>query len=66
MVMLLDVALRGTAQPELEIISRETTPLFGIAELNVGLFVPEAVPFTYHWYIGADPPLIGVAVNVSN
>ena len=23
------------------------------------------VPFTFHWYAGADPPLVGVAVKVT-
>jgi hypothetical protein len=25
--------------------------------------VPALIPFTFHRYTGADPPLIGVAVN---
>ena len=27
------------------------------------LFVPTFVPFFLHWYIGVEPPLVGVAVN---
>ena len=27
--------------------------------------VPDAAPFTYHWYAGVVPPLIGDAVNVT-
>ena len=33
--------------------------------LYEGLFVPTLVPFTFHWYDGVDPPLVGVAVNVT-
>ena len=29
------------------------------------LFVPTGEPFTYHWYTGAVPPLVVVAVNVT-
>jgi len=28
--------------------------------------LPALVPFTAHWYTGAEPPLVGVAVNVTD
>ena len=31
---------------------------------KVALFVPTLLPFTFHWYDGAEPPLTGTAVNV--
>ena len=27
--------------------------------------VPTLLPFNFHWYEGADPPLVGVAVKVT-
>ena len=29
------------------------------------LFIPTFTPFTFHWYTGAAPPLVGVAVKVT-
>ena len=29
------------------------------------LFVPTFDPFSFHWYEGVEPPLVGVAVNVT-
>ena len=28
--------------------------------------MPAFTPFTFHWYDGAAPPLVGVAVNVTD
>lgn len=41
------------------------SPLTSVLEVNVGAFVPVITPFICHWYVGADPPLVGVAVNVT-
>jgi len=30
------------------------------------LLVPAFTPFTFHWYEGAAPPFVGVAVNVTD
>lgn len=30
------------------------------------LFVPTLPPFNFHWYDGVLPPLVGVAVNVTD
>ena len=29
------------------------------------LFEPWLIPFTFHWYTGAEPPFAGVAVKVT-
>ena len=31
----------------------------------MALFEPTLLPFTFHWYAGAKPPLTGVAVQVT-
>jgi hypothetical protein len=62
-VSLLEVAVRGDAQLELDVITQFTiSPLFKLEEENVA---PTAllVPFTFHWYVGAEPPLVGVALK---
>ena len=33
--------------------------------VNVVPLVPTLLPFNFHWYTGEDPPLVGVAVNVT-
>ena len=43
----------------------KTSLLFSVELVKVLLFVPTLVPFTFHWYTGAEPPLVGVAVNVT-
>jgi hypothetical protein len=49
-VMLLLVAVAGTAQAELLVIIQLTTsPLTSVLLLNVGLFVPALAPFSNHW-----------------
>jgi tetrahydromethanopterin S-methyltransferase subunit E len=42
-----------------------TSLLFSVVVVNVLLLVPALVPFTFHWYVGVVPPLVGVAVNVT-
>ena len=39
--------------------------MFNVELVKVLLFVPTLLPFTFHWYTGDDPPLVGVAVNVT-
>jgi len=39
--------------------------LANVVEVNVAEFVPEFVPLIFHWYEGAVPPFVGVAVNVT-
>ena len=33
--------------------------------MYVAALVPTFAPFNFHWYAGVDPPLVGVAVNVT-
>ena len=41
------------------------SPFAGVYEYVV-LLAPTFVPFTVHWYAGVIPPLVGVAVNVTD
>jgi hypothetical protein len=50
----------------LDVITTVTTSLFAsVVEVNIGLSVPVLTLFTCHWYEGVVPPLVGVAVNVT-
>lgn len=63
-VIVLLVAVAGLTQPELLVSSHVTkSPFTSVDELKFGEFVPTGVPFTFHTYIGAEPPLTVVAVN---
>lgn len=65
-LILLDVALFGTAQADAEVTVHHTESLFDIANVvNVELLVPAFVPFTFHWYVGLDPAFVAVAVKVA-
>lgn len=67
MVMLLLAAVGVVAQDELEVIVHATTaPLVKEVVVNVAEFVPAAAPLTVQAYDGALPPLVGVAVNVTD
>ena len=49
MVMELEVAVRGEAQPALEVITHDTTcPFVSVDVVYVGLLVPTFVPPTIH------------------
>ena len=65
-VIAFEVAVAGEAHDELEVITQVTTaPLVSVVLVNVALLVPAFTPFTFHWYDGVLPPLVGVAVNVT-
>jgi hypothetical protein len=65
-VIELDVAVAGSAQAELEVMTQVTAcPLVSAVVVKVALLVPALVPSTFHWYDGVLPPLVGVAVNVT-
>jgi hypothetical protein len=50
----------------LEVITTLTTsPLLKEVVVYVALSLPTSEPFNFHWYEGALPPLVGVAVNVT-
>lgn len=60
------VAVAGDAQVALLVSTQVTTlPLANAAFVYVVLFVPTFTPFSFHWYDGVVPPLVGVAVKVT-
>lgn len=66
-LILLDVAVVGDAQARLLVITQVTAALLAIVvEVKVALLVPALTPLTLHWYEGDEPPLVGVAVNVTD
>ena len=65
MVTTFEVAGLPAAQSAFEVSRQLTMSLFAGVYVYVGLFVPTVVPFTFHWYAGAVPPLVGAAVKVT-
>jgi hypothetical protein len=64
--MAFDVTVVVETQVALEVITQVTTsPLANVEVVKDALFVPAFVPFTFHWYAGVVPPLVGVAVKVT-
>src|SRR6478752_6440209 len=65
-VRMLLIANAFVTQVSVEVISTVTiSPSLSVLLLKVGLLLPTFVPFTFHWYDGLVPPLVGVAVNVT-
>jgi hypothetical protein len=63
-VTALDVAVVVVAQATFDVNTQVTTSLFdNVVDPNVAELVPTFPPFTFHWYTGVVPPLVGVAVN---
>jgi hypothetical protein len=61
-----EVAVVGDAQASDDVSVHVTTaPLVSDELINVPLFVPAFVPFTFHWYEGLVPPFVITDVNVS-
>lgn len=52
---------------KLEVITQVILfPFARVVEVYVELMAPEITePFRYHWYVGVVPPLVGVAVKVT-
>lgn len=66
MVILLLVAVVGLAQEAFDVITQLTIcPFVKVVVVYVALLVPTLLPFTFHWYDGVVPPLLGVAVKVT-
>ena len=66
MVIELEVAVVVDKQDALLVSTQVTIcPLVSVVVEYVLLFVPTFVPFTFHWYDGVAPPLVGTAVNVT-
>lgn len=65
-VMLLDIAVVLVAHAALLVSIQVTwSLLFRLVVVKVALLVPVFIPFTFHWYTGVLPPLVGVAVKVT-
>lgn len=65
-VMLLLVTIAGAAHMALLVIVQVTlSPLTSVLLVKVGLLVPAFMPLTCHWYVGVEPGLVGIAVNVT-
>ena len=47
-------------------ITVTTSPSFSVFVVNIGASVPAFTPLICHWYEGLVPPLVGVAVNVTD
>ena len=52
-------------QGAFDVNTQVTTLLFAGVKEKVLLFVPTLLPFTFHWYEGDVPPLVGVAVKMT-
>src|SRR6478736_707892 len=46
-------------------ITVTTSPSLNVVVVNLSESVPLSTPLTCHWYDGLLPPLVGVAVNVT-
>ena len=65
-IVFISVAVAGDAQLELEVISTFTTSLFAkLSRVKVAPVSAWTVVLIVHLYIGVVPPLVGVAVNVT-
>jgi hypothetical protein len=65
--MLLLEAVAEVAHDEFDVITHATTaPLASVVVVKVAELEPAAAPLTLHAYEGALPPLVGVAVNVTD
>ena len=67
-VIALLVAVSGFAQGSLLLIVTVTiSPLFKVVVVKVDVVCPATgAPLIIHWYVGLVPPLVGVAVNVTD
>jgi hypothetical protein len=65
-VIVFDVAGLPDAHVSLEVRMTFTwSPFASEVVVYVALLVPTSTLFFFHWYEGDDPPLVGVAVNVT-
>ena len=67
-VIALLVAVTGFAQGSVLLIVTVTiSPLFKVVVVKVDDVCPATfTPLIFHWYVGDAPPLVGVAVNVTD
>jgi hypothetical protein len=65
-VIALLVPVVVTKQVPLLVSIQLITSLFAkVLLVYVVLFVPTLAPFFSHWYVGAEPPFVGVAVKIT-
>ena len=65
-VMVFEVTVAEEGQVALLVMSHVTVcPFVSVVVVNVVPPVPVFTPFTFHWYVGEAPPLVGVAVKVT-
>jgi len=65
-VIALLVAGLPVTPDKFDVITQVTIcPVVNVLVVYVVPPVPTFAPFTFHWYVGAVPPLVGVAVNVT-
>ena len=65
-VRVFEVAGDPVAHAASEVSTHVIASLFRGTYEYVGMFVPALTPLTFHWYDGAAPPFVGVAVNVTD
>lgn len=66
-VTVFEVTVDEVTQAAFEANTQLTTSLFDkVVVVYVVLFVPTFPPLTFHWYTGVLPPLVGVAVKVTD
>ena len=65
MVNVFDVAGFPVAHASLEVTTHITLSFSAGVYEYVGLSVVASMSFTFHWYDGASPAFVGVAVNVT-
>lgn len=65
-VISLLTTVAGLAHAKLVVMVQFTTsPLASVVLVYVLVLLPTILPFTFHTYVGVGPPLVGVAVNVT-
>lgn len=63
-MILLDTTVFGVAQSALLVRKHCTvSPFVHVLLVYIGLLLPVFTPFFFHWYAGALPPLLTVALN---
>src|SRR6478672_12663047 len=65
-ISLLSAVGLDTQARSLVMMTVTTSPSFNEDVVNLGESVPLSTPLTCHWYEGLDPPLVGVAVKVTD
>ena len=65
-VIAFEVILLAVTQLAFEVITQVTiSPFDKLEDVNIVEFVPILFPFIFHWYCGLEPPLVLVAVKVT-